>query len=87
MNDDQGRPVPPHPPYDELRATLGNDAEARWELDALQQHLDQPNPDPSRVERHVDALRAVRTIEARIANWWDDPVTQRWFKSLSDAGL
>jgi hypothetical protein len=35
----------------------------------------------------VDVLRGIRTLEARIANWWDDPMTQRWIKSLSDTGL
>jgi hypothetical protein len=25
--------------------------------------------------------------EARVANWWDDPLTQTWLKALGDAGL
>jgi hypothetical protein len=74
-------------PYDDLRSAIGDDAAARSELDALHAHLGEPHPDPERIVRHIDALRGVRDAEARVANWWDDPLTQRWIKSLSDAGL
>jgi hypothetical protein len=85
MNDDPQHI--PHPPYDELRGELGGDPAAARALDELQEHLRGPAPDPATVQRHVDVLRGVRDIEARIANWWDDPVTQRWVKALTDAGL
>jgi hypothetical protein len=86
MNDD-GRPATPALPYDDLRSAIGDDAAARGELDALHAHLGEPNPDPARIERHVGALRGVREAEAHVANWWENPVTQRWFKALGDAGL
>jgi hypothetical protein len=85
MND-QG-PSRPHLPYDELQANIGDDAAARAELDALREHLDHPAPDPARLQGHVDRLKGVRDVEARIANWWDDPNTQVWVKGLTDAGL
>jgi hypothetical protein len=85
MNDD-GRPASPLP-YDELRSAIGDDETARRELDALHAHLGEPHPDPARIVQHVDALRGVHDAEARVANWWDDPLTQRWIKALGDAGL
>jgi hypothetical protein len=86
MND-EGRPAAPRLPYDELRDAVGADPAAQAELDALHAHLGDDAPDPGRIAGHVDALRGVRDAEARIANWWDDPVTQRWIKALGDAGL
>jgi hypothetical protein len=85
MND-QG-PTRPNLPYDELHAALESDPESRARLDALRAHLDDPAAHPDTVAGHVDALRGVRDIEARIANWWDDPNTQIWIKGLTDAGL
>jgi hypothetical protein len=85
MND-QG-PVRPDFPYDDLHAAIGDDASARASLDALRANLDHPTPDAAAVKTHVDALRHVRDVEARIANWWDDPKTQIWIKGLTDAGL
>ncbi len=74
-------------PYDELRGAIGDDPAARAALDALHAHVAAPNPDPKEIERHVDALRSIRDAEARVANWWDDPVTQRWFQALGNTGL
>ena len=86
MNDD-ARPATPDLPYDELRSAIGDDPAARNELDSLHEHINGPAPDPARVAGHVDALRGVRDAEARIANWWDAPATQRWIKAITDAGL
>jgi hypothetical protein len=77
----------PHPPYDELRAALGNDATARADVDALQAELHSDEPDPAAVRQHAGRLRGIPVLEARIANWWDDPSTQRWVKAITDAGL
>lgn len=84
MND---QPTPPELPYDDLHAAIGSDPAARAKLDALRDQLAHPTPDAATVARHVDALRGVRDVEARIANWWDDPKTQIWIKGLTDAGL
>lgn len=85
MSDDRGGV--PHPPYDELRKRIGSDRDALQALDALRQHLEGPHQERATVEHHVDLLRRVRTLEAIIANWWDDPITQRWIKGITDAGL
>ena len=86
--DDPRRPsAGPHLPYDELHAALGDEPAARAELDALRARLGDARPDAGAVRRHVAALRGIRQIEARIANWWDDPRTQQWVKSLSDTGI
>jgi hypothetical protein len=84
---DQPGPPRPHLPYDELHAAIGDDPAARRELEGLREHLEGPQPDPVRVRGHVDALRGVRDVEARIANWWDDPETQRWVMFFTDAGI
>jgi hypothetical protein len=86
MND-SGRPDVPHPPYDDLRAALGDDAGAVVSIDALQAEMHSAEPDPAAVRQHAGVLRGIPVLEARIANWWDDPSTQRWVKALSDAGL
>ena len=86
MND-SGTPDVPHPPYDELRAAAGTDPEVARSVDALQAELHSDRPDPEAVQQHAGVLRGIPVLEARIANWWDDPSTQRWVKALSDAGL
>jgi hypothetical protein len=80
-------PNRPQLPYDDLYAAIGEDNAARAELDALRTHLDTPAPDRAKVQGHVDNLRGLHDVEARIANWWDDPKTQLWIKGLTDAGL
>ncbi len=84
---DADKPDVPHPPYDELRAALGDDAHAAGSVEALRAEMSADEPDPSAVEHHAGVLRGIPVLEARIANWWDDPNTQRWVKALSDAGL
>ncbi len=84
---DSGKPDVPHPPYDELRAALGGDAHGTSSVDALHAELHADEPDPAAVAEHAGALRGIPVLEARIANWWDDPDTQRWVKAISDAGL
>ena len=81
------QPDVPHPPYEELRSALGDGADGTASVDALQAELHAERPDPAEVQRHASQLRAIPALEARIANWWDDPNTQRWVLWLTDAGL
>jgi hypothetical protein len=81
---DQERPALP---YEALRAAVADDEHARTQLDELHAHVAGDAPDPARIATHVDALRGVRDAEAYLLNWWDDPRTQGWIKSLGDAGL
>lgn len=83
---DNGAPAVPHPPYDELRAALGDQPDAA-SIDALQAELEARAPNAQAVTAHASRLRGIPVIEARIANWWDDPDTQRWVKAITDAGL
>jgi hypothetical protein len=39
------------------------------------------------VTTHATRLRGVAVLEARIANWWESPETQRWIKAIADANL
>jgi hypothetical protein len=80
-------PAVPHPPYDELRSAASGDAAATSSVDALQTELHADEPDPAKVEHHASLLRSIPVLEARIANWWDDPRTQTWVKAITDAGL
>jgi PAS domain S-box-containing protein len=84
---EKGESQVPHPPYDELRAAVGDDENAHADVDALQAQLTQPAPDPAAVRKHAGRLRGIPVLEARIANWWDAPETQRWIKAITDAGL
>lgn len=84
---DEGAPAVPHPPYDELRAALGDQPEAATSIDALQAELEAGAPNVDAVAAHASRLRSIPVIEARIANWWDDPTTQSWVKAITDAGL
>ena len=86
MND-SGLPDTPHPPYDEMRTAAAADPQATQSVDALHAELHAAEPDPAAVERHATFLRGIPVLEARIANWWDDPDTQRWVKAITDAGL
>ncbi|HEV3088869.1 MAG TPA: hypothetical protein VGX96_16780 [Candidatus Elarobacter sp.] len=86
MNE-SGQPAVPHPPYDDLRAAAGDDPHAGASVDALHAELNSGTPDPAKVERQANLLRAIPVLEARIANWWDDPNTQRWVKQITDSGL
>jgi hypothetical protein len=84
---DPGQPGVPHPPYDELRAATQGDPEAAAHVEALREALDAQPPDRAAVEKHTSRLRGIAVLEARIANWWDDPATQSWIKAITDAGL
>lgn len=86
MND-SGEPTVPHPPYDELRSALGNDTAGTQQVEALRTELHAEQPDPAAVRRHASVLRGIPVLEARVANWWDDPTTQTWIKAITDAGL
>ncbi len=81
MNDQQ-RPKPASLDYDTIEADL--DPAQRAELAALRAQVEHEFPNGERVRGHVDALR---TTEARIANWFDNPETQRWLMAITDAGL
>ncbi|MFN2460459.1 MAG: hypothetical protein ABR591_07210 [Candidatus Velthaea sp.] len=77
----------PHPPYDELRAALGDRPEGHAAVDDLHAAMNAPAPEPLHVRSQADRLRGFPAIEARIANWFESPAVQRWLSILNDAGL
>jgi len=81
MNDQQ-RPQPAPLDYDAIEADL--DPVQRADLAALRAQVEHEFPNGERIRGHVDVLRAA---EARIANWFDSPQTQRWLQSITNAGL
>jgi hypothetical protein len=86
MSDPGTDPVP-HPPYDELRNAASADPEAAKSVEALHAELHAPAPNPDVVRKQASFLRGIPVLEARIANWWDDPNTQRWMLLITDQGL
>ena len=79
---DQQRPKPAPLDYANIEADLT--PAQRADLAGLRAQVEHEFPDGESIRGHVSALRET---EARIANWFDNPVTQRWLQSLSDAGL
>ncbi len=87
MDDDRTPAELPPLPYHELRAGIVNDPIALARLDELHADLERDRHDPERIGEHVTALRGIAAIEARVANWWESPATQRFFNNLTNAGL
>lgn len=74
-------------PADALRAALPPSHGAHTSIDQLQGELVKTAPHREALERHVNALRSVRELEAMIANWWDSPATQQIIFDLTQIGL
>jgi hypothetical protein len=79
---DSERPKPPTLDYDTIEARL--DPAQRAELAGLRAQIERENPDRERIRGHVSALRET---EARVANWFDSPETQRWMLTITETGL
>jgi hypothetical protein len=95
MNDDtgmvQGEKLITHAetmlPVENLHDALPEDHPAHATIDALHEQVRAGKPDAEAIHRHVGVLRAVPELEARIANWWDSPSTQRFIANLGQIGL
>jgi hypothetical protein len=74
-------------PREKLHAALSEDHAAHETIDRLHAELTRSSPNPSAVRERVASLRAIPEIEATIANWWDDPKTQRIIADLGQIGL
>jgi hypothetical protein len=72
---------------EQLHAALPQGHHAHATIDALHAEMKKPSPDPRSIERHVGSLRALPELEAIVANWWDDPKTQRVIANLGQIGL
>ncbi len=69
-------------PRENLHAALSQGHAAHKTIDELHAHLEGSTPDRRAIEKHVGALRALPELEAIVANWWDDPKTQRFIGYL-----
>ena len=74
-------------PHRDLHAALPHGHAAHATIDQLHADITAPVPDPQSIERHVGRLRSLPELEATVANWWDDPKTQRFIAGLSQIGL
>jgi hypothetical protein len=78
------RPVLPHA---DLHASLPEGHAAHGTIDKLHAEIQGSSPDRDAIEAHVNNLRGLPELEATIANWWDDPRTQRFVANLNQIGL
>ncbi len=69
-------------PHEELHQALPDGHDAHGTIDDLKAAIEHPTPDRSTIEKHVGVLRGLPELEATIANWWDDPKTQRFIGIL-----
>jgi hypothetical protein len=74
-------------PREALHAALPHEHAAHTTIDRLHGEIESRSPNRHSIERHVGALRALPELEASIANWWEDPRTQRFIANLSQIGL
>jgi hypothetical protein len=74
-------------PAEALRGALPPSHAAHASIDRLKGELAKPAPSRAALEHHVSALRAVREVEATIANWWDSPAVQQLIYNLTEIGL
>ncbi|HTV73852.1 MAG TPA: hypothetical protein VME66_09125 [Candidatus Acidoferrales bacterium] len=81
------RPRPPQFPYDQMQSHVQDDPQASQSLDALRSATTQPEAERSHVEQHLGILRGVPAVVPILENWYEQPATQAWLKTLSDIGL
>ena len=74
-------------PLVRLREALPEGHAARATVDALHSEIGKPAPNRQAIATHVGRLRSLRELEAEVANWWDDPLTQRFVAYLNQIGL
>ena len=74
-------------PLRALHSALPEGHEAHAAIDDLHAAIASGSSDSQSIERHVGRLRALPELEAIVANWWDDPKTQRIIAGLGQIGL
>lgn len=73
-----------HPalPHGDLHAALPEEHHAHDTIDALHEELNKESPHRPTIEKHVGTLRGFPQLKAIVADWWDDPKTQRFIDIL-----
>jgi hypothetical protein len=77
----------PTVPHEKLHAALPESHDAHATIDRLHAEVEGNSPNRRAIEAHVGALRALPELEAIVANWWEDPKTQRFIGNLGQIGL
>jgi hypothetical protein len=77
----------PDLPHEDLHAALPQAHAAHAAIDELHAEISKPTPNPQSIERHVRHLGGLPELEAIVANWWNDPRTQRFFSDLGQIGV
>jgi hypothetical protein len=74
-------------PRERLHAALSQAHGEHATIDELHGEMERAQPNRRAIERHVSRLRALPELEAIVANWWDDPKTQRFIANLAQIGV
>lgn len=74
-------------PKERLHAALPPEHPAHATVDELGLEIEKSEPSSSAIKERVGVLRSIPELEATIANWWDNPVTQRVIDDLVKIGL
>jgi hypothetical protein len=74
-------------PREHLHSALPHGHAAHATIDELHAEVERDPPSRHAIEKHVRTLRALPELEAIVANWWDDPKTQRFVANLGQIGL
>lgn len=74
-------------PAETLHEALPASHAAHATIDQLGAELSKAAPSSEALKQHVTSLRSVRELEAVVANWWDNPSTQRIVYDLTQIGL
>jgi histidine ammonia-lyase len=74
-------------PAADLHAALPNEHPAHATIDSLHTEMQAQKPDVHAIRKHVGTLRTLPELEAIVANWWDDPRTQRLIGDIGRIGL
>ncbi|MGB8907575.1 MAG: hypothetical protein WCC84_02375 [Candidatus Cybelea sp.] len=72
---------------EQLHAALPEGHPAHSAIEELHSEIKAKAPNARAIEHHVGALRGFPELEAIVANWWDDPKTQRFIAGLGQIGL
>lgn len=72
---------------EQLHTALPDEHAAHSTIDDLHSEISADAPDRRSIEHHVGILRAFPELEAIVANWWDDPRTQRFIATLGQIGV
>lgn len=74
-------------PIERLHDALPDEHPAHATIDELHAEMRSQNPNAGAIIAHVGTLRGLPQLEATVANWWDDPRTQRFIANLGQIGL